>query len=63
MSGLKLYFDAVSPVCRSVMLFLSMNGIPHEVVEISLKNSELLLVYVIDLESLRVEVKIVAGEN
>lgn len=38
MSGLKLYEDALSPVCRSVMLFLSMNSIPHELVHVSLKD-------------------------
>jgi len=40
MSGLKLYEDALSPVCRSVMLFLSMNSIPHELVHVSLKDHE-----------------------
>ena len=38
MSGLKLYEDPISPVCRSVMLFLSMNNIPHELVHVSLKD-------------------------
>ena len=43
MSGCKLYADALSPVCRSVMLFLSMNNIPHELVHVSLKDRELML--------------------
>ena len=42
MSGCKLYADALSPVCRSVMLFLSMNNIPHELVHVSLKDRELM---------------------
>ena len=42
MSGLKLYTDTISPVCRSVMLLLAANGIPYEKVEVSLIKRKLL---------------------
>ena len=40
MSGLKLYGDPMSPVVRSVMLFLAANGIPYEMVAVSLMKRE-----------------------
>lgn len=40
MSGLKLYADKVSPVCRSVMLLLAANNVPYEYVYVSLKKGE-----------------------
>ena len=40
MSGLKLYADSISPICRPILLLLKKNEIPFEVVEISLKDSE-----------------------
>lgn len=40
MSGLRLYADKVSPVCRSVMLLLSANSIPYEYVYVSLKKGK-----------------------
>ena len=51
MSGCKLYADALSPVCRSVMLFLSMNNIPHELVHVSLKDRELMFPFLPDPSS------------
>lgn len=36
MSSLKLYTSVISPVCRSVMLFLAANNIPYETVEVEL---------------------------
>ena len=36
MSGLKLYADSMSPVCRSVMLFLAANDISYESVHVNL---------------------------
>lgn len=36
-NGLKLYADKVSPVCRSIMVLLASNGIPHNFVYVSLK--------------------------
>ena len=36
MSCLKLYTSVISPVCRSVMLFLAANDIPYEAVKVEL---------------------------
>ena len=43
MSIMKFFGDPISPVCRSVMLFLAANDIQHEFVLIDLKNSEILV--------------------
>lgn len=40
MSGFKLYTDAMSPVCRPVMLLLGVNNVPYELVKISLRSHE-----------------------
>ena len=40
MSGFKLYTDAMSPVCRPVMLLLGVNNVPYELVKISLRSRE-----------------------
>lgn len=37
MSGLKLYVDPLSQVCRSVMMLLATNNIPHELVTVSIR--------------------------
>ena len=36
MSGLKLYKNSKSPVCRPAMLFLAVNNIPYELVDVDL---------------------------
>ncbi len=40
MSIMKVFGDPISPVCRSVMLFLAANDIQHEFVLIDVMNSE-----------------------
>lgn len=40
MSGLKLFVDRMSPVCRAVLLLLKANNVPYEEVFVDLSKGE-----------------------